>query len=261
MANLIVQEIDDDIATVRLNRPRVLNALNQAMWAELVDAIQSLAQDSRIRAAIIIGEGRAFCVGADLKETAWRDEIQAETRARIERNQQQLAREMVRAPVPIIAAINGYALGGGVEIALAADLRIAAEGAQFGFPETTIGRFISGGASLLLPRIVGLSQAKRLVYTGEHIDAARALNIGLVDEIAPAAELEKRARTLAKTIAGNAPVSVSLAKKVFNRVALAELESALALETEALIATYSTEDNEAGVAAFAEREKAEFSGE
>jgi enoyl-CoA hydratase len=260
MAEYVSIEIEAPLATIRLDRPEVLNALNQAMWGELVQAIHGLQSQDGIRAAILTGTGRAFCVGADLKETAWREETQAQSRRRIERNQQQLAREMVQAPMPIIAAINGYALGGGVEIALAADLRIAADGAQFGFPETTIGRFISGGASLLLPRIVGLSQAKRLIYTGARIDAERALAIGLVDEVVPGESLEARARALAGEIAANAPVSVALAKKVLNRVAMAALETALALETEALVQTYATTDNEAGVAAFGAREKADFSG-
>jgi enoyl-CoA hydratase len=253
-------EIDGFLATIRLERPQVLNALNKAMWRELVEAVHGLQFHDGVRCAIITGAGRAFCVGADLKETSWREETQAQTRRRIESNQQQLAREMIQAPMPIIAAVNGYALGGGVEIALAADFRIAADSAQFGFPETTIGRFISGGSSLLLPHIVGPSQAKRLIYTGEHIDAGRALEIGLVDEVTPGADLESRARELAGAIAVNAPVSIALAKKILNRVGLPELEVALAFETEALIATYGTTDNEAGAAAFATREKADFSG-
>ncbi len=253
-------EIEAPLATIRLGRPEVLNALNQAMWGELVEAVHGLHGQDGIRAAIVIGSGRAFCVGADLKETAWRDETQAQSSRRIDRNQQQLAREMIQAPMPIIAAINGYALGGGVEIALAADLRIAAASARFGFPETTIGRFISGGASLLLPAAVGLAEAKRLIYTGRRIDADQALGIGLVDEVVPDEALETSARALAAEIAANAPVSVSLAKKVLNRVAMPELEAALALETEALVQTYATTDNEAGAAAFATREKADFSG-
>ena len=167
-----------------------------------------------MRVVLITGNGRAFCVGADLKETAWRGETQDESRRRVECNQQQLAREMVAAPVPIIAAINGYALGGGLEIALAADLRIAGASARFGFPETTIGRFISGGASLLLPHAVGVAWAKRLVFTGEHLDADEARAIGLVEEVVEDERLLARAEELARTIAGNAPVSVALAKRV-----------------------------------------------
>ena len=248
------------IAVIRFNRAEVLNAIDQRMWEALVDAVRGAARDPGVRVVLITGNGRAFCVGADLKETAWRGETQDESRRRVERNQQQLAREMVAAPVPIIAAINGYALGGGLEIALAADLRIAGASARFGFPETTIGRFISGGASLLLPRAVGVSWAKRLVFTGEHLDADEARAIGLVEEVVEDERLLPRAEELARTIAGNAPVSVALAKRVLNRVAIGDLESALAFETEGLLATYATADNERGAAAFARRERPDFSG-
>ena len=149
---------------------------------------------------------------------------------------------------------------GGLEIALAADLRIAGASARFGFPETTIGRFISGGASLLLPRAVGVSWAKRLVFTGEHVDADEARAIGLVEEVVEDERLLARAEELARTIAGNAPVSIALAKRVLNRVALGDPETALAFETEGLLATYATADNERGAAAFARREKPDFSG-
>ena len=139
------------------------------MWEELTYVFRSVTQNSEARVAIISGAGRGFCSGADLNEAAWRGETLSKSRSRIERNNQQLAREMIACPIPIIAAVNGYALGGGVEIALAADLRIAGETAKFGFPEAKIGRFISGGASLLLPRIIGMSWAKRMIFTGEHI--------------------------------------------------------------------------------------------
>ena len=253
MARHISYELRDGVCTITLARPEALNALNQALWTDIVDAMRRLADDTSARVAILTGEGRAFCAGADLKETLWRDATSLENRRRIERNQQQLAREMIGGPVPIIAAINGYAVGGGLEIALAADIRIAAQGAELWLPETGIGRFITGGASLLLPRLVGLGQAKRLVYSGERVDADRALEIGLVDEVVPAGMLMHHARELADRIAANARLSVTLAKRVLDRVALAELETALALETEALVATYSTDDVEAGVRDFARR--------
>ena len=258
--NRISLSVESGVATILLDRPEVLNALDQGMWEELVAAVRGAASDSDVRVAIITGTGRGFCVGADLKETAWRGESQDQSRRRIERNNQQLAREMVGAPMPIIAAINGYALGGGVEIALAADMRIAAASARFGFPETTIGRFISGGASLLLPKVVGIAWAKRLIYTGTHIDAIKAEAIGLVEEVVPDEDLRERAMDLARTIAGNAPVSIALTKRIMDRVSIGDLETALAFETEGLLATYATDDNERGVAAFAKRETAEFEG-
>ena len=252
--------ISDGIATILLNRPNVLNAINQRMWEELTYVFRSVTQNSEARVAIISGAGRGFCSGADLNEAAWRGETLSKSRSRIERNNQQLAREMIACPIPIIAAVNGYALGGGVEIALAADLRIAGDTAKFGFPEAKIGRFISGGASLLLPRIIGMSWAKRMIFTGEHITADKALEIGLVEEIVSLNTLNDRAAQLAAMIANNAPVSIELSKKVLNRVSLNELETALAFETEALITTYRTDDNERGVAAFSTGDDANFSG-
>jgi len=256
----ITTTVESGIATILLDRPEVLNALDQGMWEGLVAAVRRVALDPAVRVTIITGTGRGFCVGADLKETAWRGETQDQSRRRIERNNQQLAREMIAAPMPIIAAINGYALGGGVEIALAADMRIACASARFGFPETTIGRFISGGASLLLPKIVGIAWAKRMIYTGTHIDAAQAQAIGLAEEVVEDTDLMARAMDLARTIAGNAPVSIALTKRILDRVSIGYLETALAFETEGLLATYATDDNERGVAAFTKREAAEFEG-
>jgi len=256
----ITTTVGNGIATILLDRPEVLNALDQGMWEGLVAAVHRVALGPEVRVTIITGTGRGFCVGADLKETAWRGETQDQSRRRIERNNQQLTREMIAAPMPIIAAINGYALGGGVEIALAADMRIACTSARFGFPETTIGRFISGGASLLLPKVVGIAWAKRMIYTGTHIDAAQAQAIGLVEEVVEDTDLTARAMDLARTIAGNAPVSIALTKRILDRVSIGDLETALAFETEGLLATYATDDNERGVAAFAKRETAQFEG-
>ena len=255
MSTLVKFEIDSAICTIQLNRPEALNALNQQMWGEVLAAMQRLAREPQIRVAILTGSGRAFCAGADLKERVWQDASQPQNRARIEANQQQVARAMVAAPMPIIAAINGFAVGGGVEIPLAADIRIASENAQFWFPETSIGRFVTGGATVLLPRLVGLGQAKRLIYTGERIDAARALEIGLVDEVVAPDRLMAHCLEMAQQIAANSPVSVGLTKRLLDRGALADLETALTMETEALIATYSTGEVEQGVRAFAERSK------
>ena len=253
MSQYVDFEIDANICTIRFNRPEVLNALNQPMWGEVREAIQRLGREPDIRVAIVTGEGRAFCVGADLKERAWVNATQNQNRARIDANQQQIARAMVAAPVPIIAAVNGFAVGGGLEISLAADIRVASENAQFWFPETSIGRFITGGASVLLPRLIGLGQAKRLIYTGERIDARRALELGLVDEVVAPESLMPCCVEMAQQIAANSPVAIALTKRVLDRGALGDLETALMMETEALIATYSTDDVEAGVQAFAQR--------
>ena len=191
--NRVEIEHDGGIAVLRLNRPDVLNAIDQAMWMELLDAFRTVAATPSVRVCLLTGNGRGFCSGADLGESAWHGETPDRSRARIDGRNQQVAREMIRLAVPVIACINGYALGGGLEIALAADIRIASRTAKMGFPEAAIGRFVTGGASLLLPRAVGLSRAKRLLYTSEHIDAGQALAIGLVDEVTEPADLMPRA--------------------------------------------------------------------
>ena len=253
--NRVEIEHDGGVAVLRLNRPDVLNAIDQAMWMELLDAFRTVAATPSVRVCLLTGNGRGFCSGADLGESAWHGETPDRSRARIDGRNQQVAREMIRLAVPVIACINGYALGGGLEIALAADIRIASRTAKMGFPEAAIGRFVTGGASLLLPRAVGLSRAKRLLYTSEHIDAGQALAIGLVDEVTEPADLMPRARALAGRIAACAPAAVSLMKRTLDRLAIAELETALGLETEALVAMYSESAIDEAQKAFAGRRR------
>ena len=255
MINRVEIERDGAIAVLRLNRPEVLNAIDQAMWTALLDALRVVADDASVRACLLTGNGRGFCSGADLTETAWRGETPSQSRARIDGRNQQVAREIIGLAVPVIACINGYALGGGLEIALAADIRIASRAAKMGFPEAAIGRFVTGGASLLLPRTVGLSQAKRLLYTSEHIDAEHALAIGLVDEVTDPAGLMPRARALAGQIAACAPASVSRMKRTLDRLSIPELETALGMETDALVAMYSESTIDEAQQAFARRGK------
>ena len=226
------------IAVVRLNRPEVLNAIDQAMWAALIAAFGELAGDDSVRACLITCNGRGFCSGADLRETAWHGETTEESRQRIDSHNQEVARRIIGLPVPVIACVNGPAIGGGAEIALAADFRLASPSAVFGFPEAAIGRFISGGASLLLQRSVGLSWAKRLLYTCERIDAEKALAIGLVDEVSTGQQLLERGLELARQIAACRPQSITLMKRTLDRIALGQLEAALALDTDALASTY-----------------------
>jgi enoyl-CoA hydratase len=259
MYETLLTQIEDNILTIRMNRPHALNACNKLMWQELVAVFAQAARED-VRVIVLTGEGRAFCVGADLKETAWKDENISQSWRRVEANQQQLARVMLGLNAPIIAAINGYAIGGGVEIALACDFRIAATPAVLGFPEMTLGLFVSGGASLLLPRFVGLTWAKRLVFTGERIDAEKAHQIGLVDGVASPESLLDEAFALARRIAACAPISIGLAKRVMNRVSLGDLEVALAYETDALLTCYGTQDNKEGSRAFAEKRSPRFVG-
>ncbi|MGI9423766.1 MAG: enoyl-CoA hydratase/isomerase family protein [Hyphomicrobiaceae bacterium] len=241
------------VAIVRLNRPDVLNAIDQAMWQALLRAFEGLRDERDLRVCLITGNGRGFCSGADLKETAWKGETAEQSKARIDTHHQQLARAIVGLPVPVVACVNGYALGGGLEIALAADIRIASREAKFGFPEAAVGRFITGGASLLLQRAIGPSRAKLLLYTSDHISASEALSIGLVDEVVEPQDLLERGKAIAGRIANNAPHSIQLMKRVLDEVALTNLEDVLAKETQALVATYGYADIDDAARAFNDR--------
>ena len=249
----IMIERDGPIAIVRLNRPEVLNAIDQAMWQALLAAFEGLRDERDIRVCLVTGNGRGFCSGADLKETAWKVETEEQSKTRIDTHHQELARAIVGLPVPVIACINGYALGGGLEIALAADIRIASTEAKFGFPEAAIGRFITGGASLLLQRAIGPSRAKLLLYTSDHIGADDALSIGLVDEVAEPQDLLKRAKAIANRIVNSAPHSIQMMKRALDEIALTNFEEVLSKETEALVATYGYPEIEDAAGAFTHR--------
>ena len=244
-----------EVAVIRLNRPEVLNAINQQMWSELLRGFETLADRADLKACVLTGAGRGFCSGADLGETAWHGESPEQSTRRIEAHHQALARTIVEFPAPVIACVNGYALGGGAEIALAADIRIAAPGARFGFPEAAVGRSITGGASLLLTRAVGLSRAKRLLFTSEHIDAEQALSIGLVDEVTESDDPMPRALELAAQIGEVSASSVRLMKALVDRVALDQLDAALEAETRALVSTYAAGDIDAARERFAKRDR------
>ena len=251
--NRVEVECSGGVAVVRLNRPEVLNAIDQAMWEGLLGAFRRLSDDASLRVCLLTGNGRGFCSGADMKETAWHGETPEQSRRRIDTHHQQLAREIIGLRAPVIACINGYALGGGLEIALAADIRLASRTAKMGFPEAAIGRFITGGATLLLPRAVGLSQAKRLLFTSEHIDAERALAIGLVDEVTEPDALLTRGMALAAQIAKCALASVARMKHTLDRISLDALEAALAYENDALVEMYTQSAIDDAVGAFAKR--------
>jgi enoyl-CoA hydratase len=254
--------VDDQEAVriIRLDRPHALNACNHQLWRELESVLAASARDDAVRAVLLTGEGRAFCVGADLKETVWENEGKGASRGRIDAAQQQLTRNIIGCSVPVVAAINGYALGGGLELAIACDYRFAARGALLGFPEAMVGSFISGGASVILPRLVGPSQAKRLLFRAKNIDAEEAARIGLVDKVVSPDALIAEALRFCLDIAENAPLSVALMKTAINRLCFDQLETALALETHSLLAVYGTDDHKEGPIAFKEKRKPNFRG-
>ncbi|HTV04728.1 MAG TPA: enoyl-CoA hydratase-related protein [Acidobacteriaceae bacterium] len=199
-------EILDAVAVITLNRPKVLNALNAALLSELDATLPVLSEDDAVRAVIVTGAGeKAFAAGADIEELA--AVSQSEGQLLAERGQRIFSR-IENLGKPVIAAINGFALGGGCELALAATIRIACESARLGQPEVKLGLIPGYGGTQRLPRLVGKGAALKMMLTGEMVSAAEALRIGLVDEVTPASELMPRARTIAKTIAGMAPIAV-----------------------------------------------------
>jgi enoyl-CoA hydratase len=249
-------DISESIATLTIDRPDVKNALDLATVAAMREALQRLAADDSAGVLIITGAGdAAFVSGADINDISarGRDEGLAAINS-------SLFAEIERFPRPTIAAINGYALGGGCELALACDIRIAADTARFGQPELGLGIIPGAGATQRLPRIVGLGRAKYLVLTGEIIDAKHALEIGLVSAITPPGQLQIRARELARKVLRQGPLAARLAKIALNASARVDMDSGLVIETLAQAICYASDDKREGTAAFLEKRKPKFTG-
>ena len=249
-------DLSESIATLTVDRPSVKNALNFDTVNELHRALDELAANADAGVLIITGAGEsAFVSGADINDIRDRsladglDAINSSLFARIE-----------RFPKPVIAAINGYALGGGCELALACDIRVAADTAKFGQPELGLGIIPGAGATQRLPRIVGMGWAKHLVLTADIIDARQALEIGLVTAIMPAAQLQVRARELAKKILKQGPLAARLAKLALNASARVDLDSGLLIETLAQSICYDSDDKREGTTAFLAKRKPKFTG-
>ena len=256
MAQNIRTEVSDSIATLTIDRPQVKNALDLQTVAEVRAALQALAADAAVGVLIVTGAGdAAFVSGADINDirARGRDEGLAAINS-------SLFAEVERFPRPTIAAVNGYALGGGCELALACDIRIASDMAKFGQPELGLGIIPGAGATQRLPRIVGFGRAKHLILTGEIIDAKQALDIGLVTVLAPPGQLQLRARELAKKILRQGPLAARLAKLSLNASARVDLDSGLLIETLAQALCYSSDDKMEGTTAFLEKRKPKFSG-
>ncbi len=247
------------IARIIINRPEVRNALNKAVRQELKNAIEDIENDKDIRVAIITGaEDKAFISGADINEFKEATPIMMEKLAST--LGQQLFTDIENLRVPVIAMINGFCLGGGLELALCCDIRIASENAKFGQPEINIGIFPGGGGTQRLPRLIGWGKAKELIYTGKIIDAIEAERIGLVDRVVPQDRLEEEVEQLANTIAGKSPLVIELVKKVINRGMHTDLTAGLAHEKVNFALCFATEDHTEGITAFLAKRKPEFKG-
>jgi enoyl-CoA hydratase len=247
----------DRVATITVNRPDKLNALNDAVLAELSSAVSALREDPDVGGIIVTGAGRAFVAGADISELAGQSAAEGQARAR---RGQATFRLFETSPKPVIAAVNGFALGGGCELALACHIRVASDTAQFGQPEVKLGITPGYGGTQRLPRLVGRAQALEMLLSGDRIDAHEALRIGLVNKVVPAADLLKISDELLRRILVNAPLAVALCIESVDRGGALSLDDALALEASHFGLLSATDDMREGMAAFLAKRKAEFRG-
>ncbi|HEV2577548.1 MAG TPA: enoyl-CoA hydratase-related protein [Acidobacteriaceae bacterium] len=251
-------EHEGAIATVTLDRPEVLHALDAVMFDELELAFGELSNDASVRVILLTGSGeRAFAAGADIRALAGTDATSG--RAASERGQQVFL-QIERCGKPVIACVNGIALGGGCELALACTFRIASERAKLGLPELKLGLIPGYGGTQRLPRLIGRSAALRLMLTGAAVDATEALRLRLVDEVVPAGELMTRARALAESIAGMAPLAISAVMQAVARGQDLPIEGALKVEAEIFGELCGTVDKREGLAAFLEKRPAKWTG-
>jgi enoyl-CoA hydratase len=249
-------DLSENIATLTIDRPSVKNALDRQTVAECHAALETLERDLTVGVLIVTGAGESsFVSGADINDI--RQRTREDGLAAISST---LCARVERFPRPTIAAINGYALGGGCELALACDIRVAADSAKFGQPEVGLGIIPAAGGTQRLPRVVGLGWAKHLILTGEIIDAKQALEIGLVTAIMPAAQLQLRARELARRILRQGPLAARLAKLALNASSRVDLDSGLLLETLAQAICYDSDDKREGTSAFLEKRRPKFTG-
>ncbi len=247
----ILYEKEEGIAIIKLNRTKVLNAMNKQLWIDFQAALEDVKSDPEIKALIITGEGRAFSTGADLKESKDRS-IEDYRDYLVEL--QEATRKIIRFEKPIIAAINGYALGSGYELALACDIRIAAEDAQIGSPEARVTSSVTGGAMRLVQDLIGPGKAKELLFTAEYIDGKEAERIGLVNKAVPLEQLMEEAKEMARKIAKNSSFSIKMIKTGLNMArGEVSLEALMDYEVEACLACVFTKERQDSLKDFEER--------
>lgn len=256
-ANLLYEN-QDGIAVITMNRPKALNALNQETLDELNQVADMLAKDSSVQVVILTGSGdKAFVAGADIAQMQSMSAMEGRNFGKLG---QAVFNKLENLPQPVIAAVNGFALGGGCELAMACDIRIASEKAKFGQPEVTLGITPGFAGTQRLPRLVGKGRAKQLLYTGDVIDAQEAYRIGLVNVVVPAEELMTAARAMSQKIQSRAAVAVQLCKAAVNEGLDTDLETGTAYEAEVFGLCFATADQKEGMVAFVEKRKAHFTG-
>jgi enoyl-CoA hydratase len=249
----IMYQKDEGVATIKLNRPQVLNAMNKQLWLDFQVALEDVKNDPEVKVLIITGEGRAFSTGADLKDSKDRS-IEDYRDYLVEL--QETSRKIIRFEKPIIAAINGYALGSGYELALACDIRLAAEDAKIGSPEAKVTSSVTGGAMRLVQDLIGPGKAKELLFTSEYIDGKEAERIGLVNKAVPADRLVEETTEMARKIAQNSSFSIKMIKKGLNMArGEVSLEALMDFEIEACLACVFTKERQESLKEFEGRER------
>lgn len=243
--NAVIYRKEKNVGIIQFNRPHRLNAINQSLLKGFIDKLKVAQQDPDVRSVILTGVGRAFCAGEDLKETSsgktfeqWTIEVDA---------LQDVQRVILGLGKPLIAAVNGYAVGGGLEFALSCDIRIAAEEAQFGFPETSVGLTVTTAGTKLITQIVGLGKAKELIMTGRFVDAREALAIGLVNKVVESESLIDQAMAMCRSINERSPLALKLSRIAIDQGLSASFEQILELEASHLLTCINSNDQQAMV--------------
>ena len=258
MYQFIKYEKEAPLAIITVNRPEVMNAMNNALVEEFAQAFKEAENDNEVKALILTGEGnKAFMAGADIKEVQARDFVLGRSQTRRRQEVLNMLQEM---PKPVIAAINGFALGAGLETALACTLRIASSNAKLGSPEVNLGIIPGDGATQRLPIMIGFGRAMEMVLTARMVDAEEAYRIGLVNKVVPQEELMAEAKKLANTIISKSPLAIQYAKEAVNRSMEVGLYEGMAHESYLHALACATEDKKEGVAAFLEKRKPEYKG-
>lgn len=256
--NYVRVEWDGDIAVVTIDRPEKLNALNADVVSELGQVFRDLREDDAVRGVILTGAGeKAFVAGADIGELAKMDSVSG---VKVSRDGQEVFRMMERFPKPVLAAVGGYALGGGCELALACHMRLASDNARFGLPEVGLGIIPGYGGTIRLARLIGLGRAIELTLTGEQVKAERAREMGLVSGVVPREDLMDEAKKLMGTITAKGPLAVRMALESIYRALDTPTQEALDYESSLFGLLASTQDMKEGMAAFLEKRKPEFEG-
>lgn len=252
--NLLFKK-EDNIGILSINRPKALNALNTQVLKELNEAIDMVSDDDKVHILIITGEGRAFVAGADIAEMKDMNSSEAREFAKLGL---ETFRKIELMEKPVIAAVNGFALGGGCELSMCCDIRIASDKAKFGQPETGLGIIPGFAGTQRLSRLVGMGKAKELIYTANMIDAGGAEKIGLVNKVVPAEELMNEAMNMAKNIASKGQIAVRFAKSAINRGYETDIETGMAIERDLFGLCFATEDQKEGMGAFLEKRKPNY---